>query len=88
MKRLVVCFDGTWNAADSEMAETNVARMARAVRANSGADGVQQLVFYERGVGTTSSSAMNLFAGATGLGVGDTIRSAYRTRLPRTMFPR
>ncbi len=79
MKRLVVCFDGTWNAADSERAETNVARMARAVRANSGADGVQQLVFYERGVGTTSSSAMNLFAGATGLGVGDTIRSAYRT---------
>jgi uncharacterized protein (DUF2235 family) len=75
MKRLVVCFDGTWNAADSEKAETNVARIYRAIRANSGEH--HQMAFYERGVGTTMVKAINLIAGATGLGVGDNIRSAY-----------
>jgi Uncharacterized alpha/beta hydrolase domain (DUF2235) len=75
MKRLVVCFDGTWNAADSEKAETNVARMYRAIRANSGDH--HQMAFYERGVGTTMVKAINLIAGATGLGVGDNIRAAY-----------
>jgi uncharacterized protein (DUF2235 family) len=79
MKRLIVCFDGTWNAADSEKSETNVARIARAIRANSGDDGVQQIVMYERGVGTSGLKLANLLAGATGLGVGDNIRSAYMT---------
>jgi Uncharacterized alpha/beta hydrolase domain (DUF2235) len=77
MKRLVVCFDGTWNAADSEKAETNVARMYRAIRAQSGGDGVHQMAFYERGVGTSGLQSFNLVAGATGLGLGDNIRSAY-----------
>jgi Uncharacterized alpha/beta hydrolase domain (DUF2235) len=77
MKRLVVCFDGTWNAADSEKAETNVARIYRAIREKSGSDGVHQLAFYERGVGTSGLKSFNLLAGATGLGLGDNIRSAY-----------
>lgn len=76
-KRLVVCFDGTWNATDSERAETNVARFARAVRANSGADGVSQLCLYMRGVGTSGSKLDRLFAGATGAGTEDIIRSGY-----------
>ena len=76
-KRLVVCFDGTWNAADSERAETNVARLARAVRANSGTDGVAQLCLYLRGVGTSGSKLERLFAGATGAGIEDIIRSGY-----------
>ncbi|MGL4235296.1 DUF2235 domain-containing protein [Tabrizicola sp.] len=76
-KRLVVCFDGTWNAVDSERAETNVARLSRAVRANSGGDGVPQLCLYLRGVGTSGSRLERLFAGATGAGTEDIIRSAY-----------
>jgi uncharacterized protein (DUF2235 family) len=32
-KSLVVCFDGTWNNADSPKAETNVALLARTIRA-------------------------------------------------------
>ena len=76
-KRLVVCLDGTWNAADSDRAETNVARFARAVRANSGADGVPQLCLYLRGVGTSGSPLERLVAGATGAGTEDIIRSAY-----------
>jgi uncharacterized protein (DUF2235 family) len=77
VKRLIICFDGTWNAADSEKAETNVARLARSVRANSGDDGVQQLVLYLRGVGTSGTLLQKLIAGATGDGVEDIIRSAY-----------
>lgn len=77
MKRLIVCFDGTWNAADSAESETNVARIARSIRANSGVDGIQQMVLYLRGVGTSGGAIQRLLAGATGLGVGSNIRSAY-----------
>ncbi|MFN0116079.1 MAG: DUF2235 domain-containing protein [Paracoccaceae bacterium] len=77
-KRLVVCFDGTWNSADMGGDETNVARIARAVRANSGEDAVPQLCLYLRGVGTSGSDFGRLFAGATGEGIGDTIRAGYR----------
>ena len=76
-KRLVICFDGTWNAADSVRAETNVARLARAVRANSGTDGVPQLCLYLRGVGTSGTALDRLVAGATGAGTEDIIRSGY-----------
>jgi uncharacterized protein (DUF2235 family) len=76
-KRLVVCLDGTWNAADSERSETNVARLARSVRANSGSDGIPQFCLYLRGVGTSGSPVERLVAGATGAGTEDIIRSAY-----------
>lgn len=76
-KRLVVCFDGTWNAADSERSETNVVRLSRAIRANSGSDGVPQLCIYLRGVGTSGSRLERLVAGATGSGTEDIIRTAY-----------
>ncbi len=75
MKRLVVCCDGTWNNADSRGAETNVARIARAVRGSSG--GTQQVTLYLRGVGSTGIALQKLVGGATGEGVDDNIRSAY-----------
>ncbi|MBB4003799.1 DUF2235 domain-containing protein [Aurantimonas endophytica] len=75
-KRLVVCFDGTWNNADdSDKSATNVQRIARAVRGNSG--DMQQIVLYLRGVGSTGTQIQRLLAGATGAGVEDNIRSAY-----------
>lgn len=77
VKRLVLCFDGTWNSADSKRAETNVARLARAVRANSGSDRVQQITFYLRGVGSTGIALERLVGGAFGQGIDDNIRSGY-----------
>ncbi|NDV87435.1 DUF2235 domain-containing protein [Aurantimonas aggregata] len=81
-KRLIVCFDGTWNNADdidetdeSGKRATNVQRIARAVRGNSG--DIQQIVLYLRGVGSTGTQIDRLVAGATGAGVEDNIRSAY-----------
>ena len=77
MKRLVICFDGTWNSADGDKAETNAALIARAVRANVNTGGVAQLVLYLRGVGSTGLLAKRLLDGAVGRGVDDNIRSGY-----------
>ncbi len=76
-KRIILCFDGTWNNVDSGKAETNVARIARAVRANSGADNVPQLTLYLRGVGSTGLAIQKLVGGAFGEGIDDNIRSGY-----------
>ena len=76
-KRLVLCFDGTWNSNDSGGSETNVARIARAVHGTRGDDGLQQITLYLRGVGSTGIALQRLVGGAFGEGVDDNIRSGY-----------
>jgi uncharacterized protein (DUF2235 family) len=57
MKRIVLCFDGTWNKpADEnlpsdEQVETNVRRFYESLQ-ETGADGVKQMKWYDEGVGT------------------------------------
>jgi uncharacterized protein (DUF2235 family) len=57
MKRIVICFDGTWNkpAAESlpgnQRVETNVCRFCQSIR-DRGHDGVRQVKWYDEGVGT------------------------------------
>jgi uncharacterized protein (DUF2235 family) len=57
MKRIVLCFDGTWNKPGDEAlppeerVESNVMRFWRSVAA-AGADGVEQVTWYNQGVGT------------------------------------
>lgn len=74
-KRLALFFDGTWNAADSKGDETNVARLARAVRGTSGDK--PQIALYLRGVGTSGPWLRQFLDGATGDGVDDNIRAGY-----------
>src|SRR5882724_8352447 len=50
-KRLVLCFDGTWNAVTAADAVTNVVKLANAVTVTS-ADGTDQIVYYNSGVGS------------------------------------
>jgi len=76
-KRLVVCFDGTWNSADNGGADTNVALISKAIHATTGTGGVLQSVLYLRGVGTSGLDITRQFDGATGLGIDDNIRSGY-----------
>lgn len=79
MKRIAIFCDGTWNRLASEFA-TNVQFAAQAVRA-SDADGVQQVTFYDEGVGTSNTllgQAETLLAGAFGFGLLDKIEAAYR----------
>lgn len=77
MKRLVVCCDGTWNNADSQSPETNVALLARSVHATQDTGGIMQVVLYLRGVGTSGLQTEVLIEGAIGLGIDENIRSAY-----------
>lgn len=60
MKRLVVCFDGTWNDSDNRGAPTNVVRFANMVPPHDG-NGNPQLVLYDQGVG--NGNVVDKFAG-------------------------
>lgn len=74
MKRLVFCFDGTWNRLDADC-PTNVvlvAEMTKPIAAN----GVPQLVYYDEGIGTAKDERFR--GGAFGKGMMDNIREAYR----------
>ncbi len=75
MKRLLICSDGTWNTPESRNV-TNVANMARAIKPRS-ADGTEQVVFYDWGVGT-DDKLDSLSGGAIGAGIDKNIKDAYR----------
>lgn len=57
MKRIVICFDGTWNKPADEALpvndriETNVCRFYESIK-DKGQDGIQQIKWYDEGVGT------------------------------------
>jgi len=72
-KRLVVCCDGTWNYPD-QLGPTNVVKVALTVAPQDPA-GVEQRVYYEKGVGT--SRLDHLVGGAFGVGLSRNIKRAY-----------
>lgn len=80
MKRIVLCFDGTWNVpADegrdpSERVETNVSRFHESVQP-VGPDGVVQAKAYFRGVGTDHWDRIT--GGVLGAGLAEHIRDGY-----------
>jgi uncharacterized protein (DUF2235 family) len=51
MRRIVICFDGTWNQVRQPKKITNVVKFAQAVKPVA-SDGVSQLAYYNSGVGT------------------------------------
>ena len=75
MRRLIVCCDGTWKAAEAE-APTNIVYIARALLP-VGRDGVSQHVFYDPGVGT-GTWVDRWTGGAFGQGLSDNVKDAYR----------
>ena len=83
-KRLVVCCDGTWNTADQHHdgrpCPTNVTRFALGV-AERGEDGVEQRVYYQRGVGTRRGERLR--GGAFGVGLSRSVQDAYRFLVDR-----
>lgn len=76
LRRLVVCFDGTWNTPDKGDVPTNVVGMVRAVRALDDG-GVSQIVFYDKGVGTTNRID-SILGGAFGTGLLENVLDGYR----------
>lgn len=75
MKRLIICCDGTWNTPQLKDV-TNVVHIARAIKPRS-ADGTEQVVFYDWGVGT-DDKLDSLSGGAIGEGLDKNITDAYR----------
>ncbi|HIK16738.1 MAG TPA: DUF2235 domain-containing protein [Leptolyngbyaceae cyanobacterium M33_DOE_097] len=73
MKRLIVCCDGTWNTANMPC-PTNVVKIARAVKSVA-SDGIDQLVYYDEGVGTEWLNKWT--GGAFGWGIDENIQQAY-----------
>jgi len=79
MRRLLIFCDGTWNK-ETAAEPTNVVMAAEAVLPR-GSDGVEQIVFYSEGVGTTyliNQKIEQWAAGAFGWGLFDHISEAYR----------
>nr|WP_294505673.1 DUF2235 domain-containing protein [uncultured Rhodopila sp.] len=74
-RRLIICCDGTWNAADAGPAATNVLRMLRCI-APGDKDGTPQIVRYHAGVGT-GNRLDRLLGGSVGIGLGPAIRDIY-----------
>lgn len=77
-KRLVVCCDGTWNTPDQVdqgmPTQTNVTKVALAVALRDG-NGVEQRVFYHKGVGTAAFDHWR--GGALGSGLSKNVQDAY-----------
>lgn len=90
-KKIIIACDGTWMDSDNGYIKdpllpsrptgrlqtpSNVTRICRAVQSEDRNE-VDQVVFYQAGVGTGNSVWEHLVGGATGLGLAENIREAY-----------
>ena len=80
MQRLVICCDGTWNTPDQKdrgvMRPSNVVKIARFVLPQAPADGAEQHVYYDQGVGT-GDLVDRFFGGMFGIGLAHNVLEAY-----------
>lgn len=77
MKNILICADGTWNRPEEDLANdypTNVLKLARAM-APVNADGHEQVVFYDWGLGSYHDE---FTGGAFGNGINKNIQDCYR----------
>lgn len=78
MKNIILLSDGTGNSA-AALAKTNVWRMYRALDlARDAQGGVEQVAFYDNGVGTSSFKPLAILGGAFGWGLKRNILDLYR----------
>ena len=81
-KRLIICCDGTWNESESveddRKIPTNVLKMVRAVAPRDEQNGVDQIVYYDQGIGTGALGVLDrTIGGGTGYGISQNIRECY-----------
>ncbi|KAK6532085.1 hypothetical protein TWF694_003247 [Orbilia ellipsospora] len=84
IKRLICCCDGTWKSSDQgpPSIPSNVTRFARSLdcvdRHSIPGIEVQQIVFYQSGLGSGELTKLQwLAAGSVGFGLDDAVREAY-----------
>ena len=73
-RNIALCFDGTWNSDDAS-SPTNVVKTWQAIRPATSA-GVEQLAYYDRGVGTGRFDRFR--GGVLGLGLARNVELAYQ----------
>ncbi|QRN03071.1 DUF2235 domain-containing protein [Legionella sp. MW5194] len=80
MKRIVICCDGTWNLPDAMFnglpLKTNVTKLAEAVLYDY--KGLQQMMFYDTGIGTHGNAFIRIYDGLTGYRLSENMLKAYR----------
>ncbi|KAF9015120.1 hypothetical protein BDQ17DRAFT_1403847 [Cyathus striatus] len=82
-KRIIVCCDGTWQDGISEhrSAYTNILRLSRAINnediRNDGGPPIQQIVFYQSGIGTEKNFYSEYIEATTGGSLADKVEEAY-----------
>ncbi len=81
-KRIVICCDGTWNEPEAIEGDrkipTNVLKMVRAVMPRDEESNVEQIVFYDQGIGTGALGIVDRkIAAGTGYGISQNIRDCY-----------
>ncbi len=74
-RRLILCMDGTWNSNDKSDKVTNIIKLLRAIPAVD-AQGVSQVTYYGRGVGTGKGEKLR--GGFSGSGLDNNIIDGYR----------
>ncbi|EME47033.1 hypothetical protein DOTSEDRAFT_165775 [Dothistroma septosporum NZE10] len=87
VKRIIVAVDGTWVNSDNGYVESdpskpclatpsNVTRLCRALEARS-SDGIEQIVYYQGGLGTAGNWYSYNIGGYLGSGIDEAMRQAY-----------
>ena len=78
--RLIIILDGTWQTDAGDQPPTNIVRLRDLIlpKAETNGKEIIQHVFYDSGVGTGGSTTKRSFDGATGNGLEDIVRGAYR----------
>jgi uncharacterized protein (DUF2235 family) len=84
MKRIVTLIDGTWNE-EGKGNDTNIAKLdpnypkagAPLIKPKA-ADGIRQIAFYHKGVGSDPDFLKHLLGGAIGFGLKKVVQDAYR----------
>jgi hypothetical protein len=74
MKRLILCFDGTWNAVLDPDTVTNVVKFAQSIRPTA-SDGTKQVVYYNSGVGS-GGTIDRILGGVFGFGLESNVKRA------------
>jgi uncharacterized protein (DUF2235 family) len=75
-KKIVILCDGTWNTLD-QVIPTNVCKLKEALLPIDSRQ-VQQLVFYDQGIGTNGGFIDKYIGGATGMGISRNIKDCYQ----------
>ena len=90
-KRIIIACDGTWDDDNYGMEQkgvlpwsqetakplSNVTRLCRSILPFDNADGKQQIVYYQAGIGSEHNLKDKLWGGLTGFGISEHVREAY-----------